>query len=88
MAQPLAVVPHLARDGGSTERRPGWACLEPGPTGLGAAHSGTAVTVPIGEFTDNDSGSVVVWDSVAAAALFDALRSDAPIPQSVLDAQP
>ena len=49
---------------------------------------GTAVTVPIGEFTDNDSGSVVVWDSAAAAALFDALRSDSPIPQSVLDAQP
>ena len=46
------------------------------------------LTVPIGEFTWNDSGSVVIWDSEAAAALFDALRTDSPIPQQVLDAQP
>lgn len=50
--------------------------------------STTALTVPIGEFTGNDSGSVVVWDSDAAQQLFDALRTDAPIPQQVLDAQP
>ncbi|WP_156432662.1 LCP family protein [Mycobacterium sp. M26] len=50
--------------------------------------STTAITVPIGEFTGNDSGSVVVWDSDAAAQLFEALRTDAPIPQQVLDAQP
>ncbi|MBX7448617.1 LCP family protein [Mycolicibacterium sp. 3033] len=43
-------------------------------------------TVPIGEFTENGSGSVVVWDSEAAQQLFSALASDAPIPQAVLDA--
>ena len=46
------------------------------------------VTVPIGEFTGNDSGSVLIWDTEAATALFDALRSDSAIPQQVLDAQP
>lgn len=46
----------------------------------------TNVTVPIGEFTDNGSGSIVVWDSDAAKQLFSALASDSPIPQGVLDA--
>lgn len=50
--------------------------------------STTTVTVPIGEFTGNSSGSVVVWDAAAAAELFDALRTDSAIPQEVLDAQP
>lgn len=50
--------------------------------------STTAITVPIGEFTGNDSGSVVVWDSGAADRLFQALRTDSAIPQQVLDAQP
>jgi len=50
--------------------------------------SPTTLTVPIGEFTGNDSGSVVVWDSDAAGKLFDALRTDSAIPQAVLDAQP
>lgn len=50
--------------------------------------STTAVTVPIGEFTSSDVGSVVVWDSEAAGQLFEALRTDAPIPQQVLDGQP
>ena len=48
----------------------------------------TTVTVPIGEFTGNESGSVLIWDSEAAGALFDALRTDSAIPQQVLDAQP
>ena len=43
-------------------------------------------TVPIGEFTGSDSGSVVVWDENVAAELFTALNSDAPVPQDVLDA--
>lgn len=47
----------------------------------------TTLTVPIGEFTGNQSGSVVVWDEQRAAMLFDALRTDSPIPQQVLDAQ-
>lgn len=46
----------------------------------------TTTTVPIGEFTGNSSGSVVVWDSAAAGRLFDALASDTPIPQDILDA--
>jgi len=50
--------------------------------------STTAITVPIGEFTSSDSGSVVVWDSDAAKQLFEALRTDSAIPQQVLDAQP
>jgi LCP family protein required for cell wall assembly len=46
------------------------------------------LTVPIAEFTGNESGAVVVWDSAAATALFDALRTDSAIPPEVLDAQP
>lgn len=48
----------------------------------------TTLTVPIGEFTGNEAGSVVIWDSEASVALFDALRADDAIPQQVLDAQP
>lgn len=48
----------------------------------------TTLTVPIGEYTGNESGSVLIWDSASAGALFDALRTDAPIPQQVIDAQP
>ncbi len=46
----------------------------------------TTTTVPIGEFTGSDSGSVVVWDENVAAELFAALKSDTPVPQDVLDA--
>ena len=46
----------------------------------------TTTTVPIGEFTGSDSGSVVVWDSDAADQLFAALAADTPVPQDVLDA--
>ncbi len=46
----------------------------------------TTTTVPIGEFTGSDSGSVVVWDSDVADQLFAALKSDTPVPQDVLDA--
>lgn len=44
------------------------------------------VTVPIGEFTESGSGSIVIWDSDAAQRLFAALASDSAIPQDVLDA--
>lgn len=40
----------------------------------------TTLTVPIGEFIDSDSGSVVVWDHEAAAELFDALTTDTRAP--------
>lgn len=43
-------------------------------------------TVPIGEFTSGDSGSVVVWNSDAATRLFHAMATDAAVPQDVLDA--
>jgi anionic cell wall polymer biosynthesis LytR-Cps2A-Psr (LCP) family protein len=46
----------------------------------------TTTTVPIGEFTGSDSGSVVVWDEDVANQLFTALKSDTPVPQDVLDA--
>jgi LCP family protein required for cell wall assembly len=46
----------------------------------------TTTTVPIGEFTAGDSGSVVVWDEDVANQLFTALKSDTPVPQDVLDA--
>lgn len=46
------------------------------------------LTVPIGEFTNTNVGSVVVWDHEKAAALFDALAADAPIPPSLLGGQP
>ena len=46
----------------------------------------TTTTVPIGEFTGSDSGSVVVWDEDVADQLFAALKSDTPVPQDVLDA--
>lgn len=43
----------------------------------------TEMTVPIGEFTSTNSGAVVVWDHEKAAALFDALAADQPVPASV-----
>jgi LCP family protein required for cell wall assembly len=46
--------------------------------------STTTLTVPIGEFTGNDAGSVVVWDHDKAAQLFDALAADQPVPAAVL----
>ena len=47
----------------------------------------TAITVPLGELTDSDAGSVVMWNHDAARQLFDALASDAPVPASALDGQ-
>lgn len=46
----------------------------------------TTTTVPIGEFTGSDSGSVVVWDTDAATRLFHAMATDSAVPQDVLDA--
>jgi LCP family protein required for cell wall assembly len=51
-----------------------------------ALHGSTiTLTVPIGEFTGTDAGSVVVWDHDKATQLFDALAADEPVPQSILD---
>jgi LCP family protein required for cell wall assembly len=47
--------------------------------------STTALTVPIGEFTNGDAGAVVVWNHDAAGKLFEALASDAPVPTAALD---
>jgi LCP family protein required for cell wall assembly len=49
--------------------------------------SPTALTVPIGELTNGDAGSVVVWNHQAAGKLFDALASDEPVPAAALDGQ-
>lgn len=56
--------------------------------GWGLHGSTTTLTVPIGEFTVTEAGDVVVWDSNAAGALFEALRTDSAIPQEVIDGQP
>lgn len=56
--------------------------------GWALRNSPTALTVPIGEFTGSDAGSVVVWDRQAARRLFDALARDAPVPPTLIDAQP
>jgi LCP family protein required for cell wall assembly len=47
--------------------------------------STTTMTVPIGQFTSGDAGSVVVWNHDAAARLFQALASDAPVPPAAAD---
>ena len=49
--------------------------------------STTAMTVPIGEFTNGDAGSVVVWNHEAAGKLFEALASDAPVHPAALEGQ-
>ncbi len=49
--------------------------------------SKTAMTVPIGELTTSDAGSVVVWDHDEATKLFEALRSDTPVPPAAPDGQ-
>ncbi|PBD12468.1 LytTR family transcriptional regulator, partial [Mycobacterium avium subsp. hominissuis] len=53
-----------------------------------ALHGSPAtVTVPIGEFSSGDAGSVVVWDHARAARLFDALSSDGQLPAGSTDEQ-
>jgi hypothetical protein len=54
----------------------------------GSISSLATATVPIGEFTTNDSGEVVVWNHDAAGRLFQALASDAPLPADALQNQP
>src|SRR5271157_2599214 len=49
--------------------------------------STTALTVPIGEFTNGDAGSVVVWNHEVAGKLFEALAADAPVPANALEGQ-
>jgi LCP family protein required for cell wall assembly len=54
-----------------------------------ALHGSTvALTVPIGEFTGTDVGSVVVWDHDKAAQLFEALAADQAVPAAVLGDRP
>jgi len=54
-----------------------------------ALHGTTGtLTVPIGESAVTEVGDVLLWDSNAAGALFEALRTDSAIPQQVLDLQP
>jgi len=79
-------VPHAVIDALTVDRddhvwdlaRLGWSLR--GPT--------TTLTVPIGEFTGSDVGSVVVWDHERAAQLFDALAADQPVPPAMLGKQP
>ncbi len=79
-------VPHAAVDALTVDRgdhvwdltRLAWA-LQGSPAEL---------TVPIGEFTSTNAGSVVVWDHDKASALFDDLAADQPVPAGVLGQQP
>jgi LCP family protein required for cell wall assembly len=79
-------VPHAAVDALTVDRedhvwdlaRLGWALHG----------STTTLTVPIGELTSSGAGSVVVWDHEKAAALFDALAADQPVPSTVIGDQP
>ncbi|OBF74309.1 LytTR family transcriptional regulator [Mycobacterium sp. 852002-51613_SCH5001154] len=53
--------------------------------GWGLHGSPTTMTVPIGEFTSGDAGSVVVWNHDEASRLFEALAADAPVPTAPPD---
>ncbi|MET8875419.1 LCP family protein [Nocardia sp. NPDC004604] len=43
-----------------------------------------ATTVPIGGFTDTDSGNVLLWDKQKAGQFFDDIARDQPIPEDLL----
>ncbi|WP_433197268.1 LCP family protein [Nocardia sp. CA-107356] len=53
---------------------------------LGWALRGDTVTttVPIGGFTDTDSGNVLLWDKQRAGQFFDDIAKDQPIPEDLL----
>ncbi|KKC02478.1 LytTR family transcriptional regulator [Mycobacterium nebraskense] len=53
--------------------------------GWGLHGSPNTMTVPIGQFTSGDAGSVVVWNHDEASRLFEALASDAPVPTAPPD---
>ncbi|MBO0866750.1 MAG: LCP family protein [Mycobacterium sp.] len=79
-------VPHAAADALTVDQGDhAWDLARLGWSLHGAT---TTVTVPIGQFTGSDSGSVVVWDHDAAARLFDALAADAPVPAAIRTEQP
>jgi LCP family protein required for cell wall assembly len=79
-------VPHAAADALTVDAGDHvWALAR---LGWALRGSPTALTVPIGDFTGNDAGSVVVWDHDAARRLFDALATDTPVPPSLIAAQP
>jgi LCP family protein required for cell wall assembly len=79
-------VPHAAADALTVDAGDHvWALAR---LGWALRGSPTALTVPIGDFTGNDAGSVVVWDHDAARRLFEALATDTLVPQTLLDAPP
>ncbi|WP_406235107.1 LCP family protein [Nocardia sp. NBC_01009] len=43
-----------------------------------------ATTVPVGGFSDTDSGNVLLWDKNKAGRFFDALAKDQPVPDDLL----
>jgi LCP family protein required for cell wall assembly len=75
-------VPHAAADAVTVDQ--GDHVWDVARLGWALRGSITTLTVPIGEFTGSDAGSVVVWDHDKAAALFDALAVDAPLPPALL----
>jgi hypothetical protein len=78
-------VPRAAADAMTVDR--GDHVWDLGRLGWALHGSTTALTVPIGEFTNGDAGAVVVWNHDAAGKLFEALASDAPVPPAALEGQ-
>jgi LCP family protein required for cell wall assembly len=78
-------VPHAAADALTVDQGDHvWDLAE---LGWALHGSTTTLTVPIAQFTNNDAGSVVVWNQNVAGKLFGALASDATVPTDALDGQ-
>ncbi|MBO0679803.1 LCP family protein [Mycolicibacterium sp. S2-37] len=86
LLNPLRWVPMAHAASGSLTVDEGAHLWDLARLGWGLRGDVTTTTVPIGDFTDGASGSVVVWDDDAAGRLFAALADDAAVPPDVLDA--
>ncbi|WP_210749062.1 LCP family protein [Nocardia vermiculata] len=84
LINPLRLWP-MARDvAGSLRVDKGDHIWDLGRLGWALRGGTTATTVPIGGFTDTDSGNVLLWDRDRASSFFDALAHDQAIPEDLL----
>ncbi len=84
LANPLKLWP-LARDTAKTLKVDnGDHIWDLGQLGWALRGDTVATTVPVGGFSDTDSGNVLLWDKERASAFFDALSKDQPIPDDLL----